>query len=160
MKPITEEQRQALIEDCKDQIEILRNLVFNGKYAEDNSNLESQLLVQEIALASLTAEVAYGVITSVNPDTGNINIHFQAGGIVNINPDDVSEMEMVETEKLYTTPPVPVINPDQLEGMQVSVDVSTCDTDSGNRIFGRVTSVTESKGEMVLLVEETSRNFN
>lgn len=48
--------------------------------------------------------------------------------------------------------------PESLKGMAVSVDVSTCDEDGGNRIFAELTGETGSDGTTLLAIE-TSRNF-
>lgn len=48
--------------------------------------------------------------------------------------------------------------PESLKGVAVSVDVSTCDEDAGNRIFAELTGETGSDGTTLLAVE-TSRNF-
>lgn len=53
-----------------------------------------------------------------------------------------------------------MINQEHYLGLQVSLDVSTCDQDYGNRYFGRVTSLSESNGEIVLLIEEPEKNFD
>lgn len=60
----------------------------------------------------------------------------------------------------------PVSNRDELpgliEGMEVSVDVSTCDTDAGHRYFGTVTEVSEldgAKNGYILLVQDAEPNF-
>jgi len=65
---------------------------------------------------------------------------------------------------LYDRPQKPT--PEQLiewlEGMEVSVDVSTCDADHGNRLFGKVTEVSELEGAkngVILLVQEPDANF-
>lgn len=53
--------------------------------------------------------------------------------------------------------------PDIIEGMSVSVDVSTNDHDSGNRLFGVVDEVMENgydKNGYILLVYETEPNFD
>nr|WP_225909075.1 hypothetical protein [Salmonella enterica] len=47
--------------------------------------------------------------------------------------------------------------PELIEGMEVSVDVSTCDADAGNRYFGTVTEVSEldtAKNGYILLVQD------
>lgn len=52
--------------------------------------------------------------------------------------------------------------PEVIEGMSVSVDVSTNDHDSGNRLFGVVNEVMEDlydKNGYTLLVYETEPNF-
>lgn len=49
-----------------------------------------------------------------------------------------------------------------LEGMDVSIDVSTCDEDSGNRYFGSITECVEldgCKNGLMLLVQNAEPNF-
>ncbi len=51
----------------------------------------------------------------------------------------------------------------QVEGMEVSVDVSTCDADAGHRYFGTVTEVSEldgAKNGYILLVQDAEPNFD
>ena len=47
-----------------------------------------------------------------------------------------------------------------LVGKEVSLDVSTNDVDAGNRIFGKVTELQHHQNEFIILVEESSRNFD
>lgn len=61
----------------------------------------------------------------------------------------------------------PVSNRDELSGliagMEVSVDVSTCDADAGHRYFGTVTVVSEldyGKKGYILLVQDAKPNFD
>ncbi|EIU9719129.1 ead/Ea22-like family protein [Salmonella enterica] len=52
--------------------------------------------------------------------------------------------------------------PELIEGMEVSIDVSTCDADVGNRYFGTVTEVSEldsAKNGYILLVQDAKPNF-
>lgn len=52
--------------------------------------------------------------------------------------------------------------PELIEGMEVSIDVSTCDADAGIRYFGTVTEVSEldtAKNGYILLVEDAKPNF-
>lgn len=60
----------------------------------------------------------------------------------------------------------PVISRDELqeliEGIEVSVDVSTCDADAGHRYFGTVTEISEletAKNGFILLVQDAKPNF-
>lgn len=60
----------------------------------------------------------------------------------------------------------PVISHDELleliEGMEVSVDVSTCDADAGHRYFGTVTEISEletAKNGFIMLVQDAKPNF-
>lgn len=49
-----------------------------------------------------------------------------------------------------------------VDGMEVSIDVSTGDHDSGNRLFGSVTLVQENQGSkhgLILLVQDPEANF-
>ncbi|EBS5526030.1 DUF551 domain-containing protein [Salmonella enterica subsp. enterica serovar Telelkebir] len=53
--------------------------------------------------------------------------------------------------------------PELIEGMDVSIDVSTCDADIGNRYFGTVTEVSEldtAKNGYILLVQDAKPNFD
>ncbi|EKN6609782.1 DUF551 domain-containing protein [Salmonella enterica] len=53
--------------------------------------------------------------------------------------------------------------PELIEGMEVSIDVSTCDADAGNRYFGTVTEVSEldtAKNGHILLVQDAEPNFD
>ncbi|EPD4818604.1 hypothetical protein ACSAK4_004846, partial [Salmonella enterica subsp. enterica serovar Newport] len=53
--------------------------------------------------------------------------------------------------------------PELIEGMEVSVDVSTCDFDAGHRYFGTVTEVSEldsAKSGYILLVQDAEPNFD
>ena len=50
-----------------------------------------------------------------------------------------------------------------IEGMEVSVDVSTCDADAGHRYFGTVTEISEldtAKNGYILLVQDAEPNFD
>ena len=98
MKPITEKERQELIAYAR--IEISRWVNIPDK------RYMSELM--EIALASLTAEPEVSEIESVHPENGNTIIHLRRGGLKNISSEDIAEYEMIETEKFYTAPPVPV----------------------------------------------------
>ena len=53
--------------------------------------------------------------------------------------------------------------PELIEGMEVSIDVSTCDADLGNRYFGTVTEALEldtAKNGHILLVQDAEPNFD
>ncbi|EPI1945280.1 DUF551 domain-containing protein [Salmonella enterica] len=53
--------------------------------------------------------------------------------------------------------------PELIEGMEVSVDVSTCDFDAGHRYFGTVTELSElytAKNGYILLVQDAKPNFD
>jgi hypothetical protein len=78
------------------------------------------------------------------------------------------DMERVALlQKIRATPPAaPVQGPKEIaalvEGMEVSIDVSTGDHDSGNRLFGAVTLAQENQGSkhgLILLVQDPEANF-
>ena len=53
--------------------------------------------------------------------------------------------------------------PELIEGMEVSIDISTCDADLGNRYFGTVTEALEldtAKNGYILLVQDAEPNFD
>ncbi|EMK9909773.1 ead/Ea22-like family protein [Escherichia coli] len=53
--------------------------------------------------------------------------------------------------------------PELIEGMEVSIDVSTCDANLGNRYFGTVTEASEldtAKNGYILLVQDAEPNFD
>lgn len=53
--------------------------------------------------------------------------------------------------------------PELIEGMEVSIDISTCDADLGNRYFGTVTEELEldtAKNGYILLVQDAEPNFD
>ncbi|MGS8330810.1 hypothetical protein [Escherichia coli] len=53
--------------------------------------------------------------------------------------------------------------PELIEGMEVSIDVSICDADLGNRYFGTVTEALEldtAKNGYILLVQDAEPNFD
>ncbi|EJK6209836.1 Lar family restriction alleviation protein [Salmonella enterica] len=53
--------------------------------------------------------------------------------------------------------------PELIEDMEVSIDVSTCGADAGNRYFGTVTEVSElytAKNGYILLVQDAEPNFD
>ncbi|HGH4926067.1 TPA: DUF551 domain-containing protein [Salmonella enterica subsp. enterica serovar Concord] len=53
--------------------------------------------------------------------------------------------------------------PELIEGMEVSIDVSTCDADAGNRYFGTVTEISElytAKNGYIFLVQDAKPNFD
>ncbi|EIZ8938096.1 DUF551 domain-containing protein [Salmonella enterica] len=66
------------------------------------------------------------------------------------------------SEKLNEPVSVAYKLPELLEGMEVSVDVSTCDSDAGHRYFGTVTEISEldtAKNGYILLVQDAKPNF-
>lgn len=73
---------------------------------------------------------------------------------------------IAEIKALAQATPLPVQAPIDIaalvEGMEVSIDVSTGDHDSGHRLFGTVTRAQESQGSkhgLILLVQDPEPNF-
>ncbi len=68
----------------------------------------------------------------------------------------IAELEAEPVSQTYNLPEL-------IEGMEVSIDVSTCDADLGNRYFGTVTEALELdtvKNGYILLVQDAEPNFD
>ncbi|EFN8030798.1 DUF551 domain-containing protein [Escherichia coli] len=68
----------------------------------------------------------------------------------------IAELEAEPVSQAYNLPEL-------IEGMEVSIDVSTCDADLGNRYFGTVTEALEldtAKNGYILLVQDAEPNFD
>ncbi|HCS5922335.1 TPA: DUF551 domain-containing protein [Escherichia coli] len=74
------------------------------------------------------------------------------------------ELARIALASLGTEPVSQTYNlPELIEGMEVSIDVSTCDADLGNRYFGTVTEALEldtAKNGYILLVQDAEPNFD
>lgn len=88
-----------------------------------------------------------------------------------IEPDDSNTFDYVDgwnacrAAMLHSAEPVSQTYnlPELIEGMEVSIDVSTCDADLGNRYFGTVTEALEldtAKNGYILLVQDAEPNFD
>lgn len=79
-------------------------------------------------------------------------------------PEVVRELARIALASLDAEPVSQTYNlPELIEGMEVSIDVSTCDADAGNRYFGTVTEVSEldtAKNGHILLVQDAEPNFD
>ena len=74
----------------------------------------------------------------------------------------LDELEKAYNLLLERTYAQPVDIAALVEGMEVSIDVSTGDHDSGNRLFGTVTLAQENQGSkhgLILLVQDPEANF-
>ncbi len=72
---------------------------------------------------------------------------------------DACRAAMLQAEPVTTANKLPEL----IEGMEVSIDVSTCDADAGNRYFGTVAELSEldgAKNGYILLVQDAKPNFN
>ncbi|HIE1975846.1 TPA: DUF551 domain-containing protein [Escherichia coli] len=74
------------------------------------------------------------------------------------------ELARIALASLGVEPVIQTYNlPELIEGMEVSIDVSTCDADLGNRYFGTVTEALEldtAKNGYILLVQDAEPNFD
>lgn len=123
--------------------------------------------------------VAYLVTAEVDNDGNTIKVRH----LHDYSNKDMAESHAAELRgkvtPLYAAPvsavnvrgksqePTPQITRDQIrkliEGMTVSIDVSTGEHDAGNRLYGHVNEVMDSppdKNGLTLLVYETSPNFS
>lgn len=79
-------------------------------------------------------------------------------------PEVVRELARIVLALLEAEPVSQTYNlPELIEGMEVSIDVSTCDADLGNRYFGTVTEALEldtAKNGYILLVQDAEPNFD
>lgn len=90
-----------------------------------------------------------------------------AGGSLVEYVDDMREKLEAAEKRIAELEAEPVSQtynlPELIEGMEVSIDVSTCDADLGNRYFGTVTEVSEldaAKNGYILLVQDAEPNFD
>lgn len=165
--------------------ERVRDLKDGPESVEAAANLK----LAEIALASLTAEpVLYAAeetlayanmgeihLTCLSEPMGDAVIPLYTAPPVpvvpeEIEPDSNNTYDYVDgwnafrAALLHDGQPVSQTYtlPELIEGMDVSIDVSTCDADAGNRYFGTVTEVSEldiAKNGYILLVQDAEPNF-
>ncbi|EIE7356233.1 molecular chaperone DnaJ [Escherichia coli] len=78
--------------------------------------------------------------------------------------ENLRELARIALASLEAEPVSQTYNlPELIEGMEVSIDVSTCDADLGNRYFGTVTEALEldtAKNGYILLVQDAEPNFD
>ncbi|MEI9771936.1 DUF551 domain-containing protein [Escherichia coli] len=109
------------------------------------SDLATQLEVQ-LVRANALAEDQQKAIESIK----------QADSAVKLAHEKFSALEAEPVSQTYNLPEL-------IEGMEVSIDVSTCDADLGNRYFGTVTEALEldtAKNGYILLVQDAEPNFD
>ncbi|EJH7536440.1 DUF551 domain-containing protein [Salmonella enterica] len=86
------------------------------------------------------------------------------GSNVVLPAEEAEELARIVLASLEAEPVSQTYNlPELIEGMEVSIDVSTCDADAGNRYFGTVTEVSElytAKNGYILLVQDAKPNFD
>ncbi|EHX9259410.1 DUF551 domain-containing protein [Salmonella enterica subsp. enterica] len=181
MTTITREQQKQILIDTANHV-----------ISRDNTSPYSENLreLARIALASLTAEpVLYAAeetlayanmgeihLTCLSEPMGDAVIPLYTAPPVpvvpeEIEPDSNNTYDYVDgwnafrAALLQGAEPVSQTYelPELIEGMEVSIDVSTCDADAGNRYFGTVTEVSEldiAKNGYILLVQDAEPNFD
>ncbi|EGI6773904.1 molecular chaperone DnaJ [Escherichia coli] len=86
------------------------------------------------------------------------------GSNVVLPAEEAEELAQIALASLEAEPVSQTYNlPELIEGMEVSIDVSTCDADLGNRYFGTVTEALEldtAKNGYILLVQDAEPNFD
>ncbi|HAW0008502.1 TPA: DUF551 domain-containing protein [Escherichia coli] len=86
------------------------------------------------------------------------------GSNVVLPAEEAEELERIALASLEAEPVSQAYNlPELIEGMEVSIDVSTCDADLGNRYFGTVTEALEldtAKNGYILLFQDAEPNFD
>ncbi|HAY0078241.1 TPA: DUF551 domain-containing protein [Escherichia coli] len=86
------------------------------------------------------------------------------GSNVVLPAEEAEELARIALVSLEAEPVSQTYNlPELIEGMEVSIDVSTCDADLGNRYFGTVTEASEldtAKNGYILLVQDAEPNFD
>ncbi|OKU48303.1 hypothetical protein ACN79_03220 [Escherichia coli] len=86
------------------------------------------------------------------------------GSNVVLPAEEAEELARIALASLEAEPVSQTYNlPELIEGMEVSIDVSTCDADLGNRYFGTVTEALELdtvKNGYILLVQDAEPNFD
>lgn len=89
---------------------------------------------------------------------------YGADSNVMLPAEEAEELARIVLASLEAEPVSQAYNlPELIEGMEVSIDVSTCDADLGNRYFGTVTEVSEldtAKNGYILLVQDAEPNFD
>ncbi|XJM28407.1 DUF551 domain-containing protein [Escherichia coli] len=138
-----------------------------GRLLIENGQLVADTLRH---LADNEIDSDYFAITSTNENGTEIDHEMaitdyalQAAGTVD---ELVAALESAEKRiaELKAEPVSQTYNlPELIEGMEVSIDVSTCDADLGNRYFGTVTEALEldtAKNGYILLIQDAEPNFD
>lgn len=139
----------------KDMLNII-GLLENNEWAEHcTSTVLGSLLESEITRLVSKEQPAPVVPEEITAD-GIIGMH-ECGFVEGWNACRAALLQGGEpVSKTYELPEL-------IEGMEVSVDVSTCDFDAGHRYFGTVTEVSEldtAKNGYILLVQDAKPNFD
>lgn len=103
MKQVTEERQQALIADCEEEIKALNLRIEYGPWFL-KAKCESELIRQQIALASLTAEPIYQDLHFCFPE-GEPEVAYWS----EVDASSFNRTHETRRRILYPAPPVPVI---------------------------------------------------
>lgn len=104
---MTNEERQALIKDTKETIDVLETYIARLKgHTTDLSRFESQIKRQKIALAALQAKPACYAHRLINTLSGTV--YPWAYGLDERKPDECSGFT-VEVKPLYSVSPAPAV---------------------------------------------------
>lgn len=190
MTTITRFTKEQLRERSREKVKSLEFAVTQNAFTDSRAELEEELELARIALSSLTAEpVLYAAeetlayanmgeihLTCLSEPMGDAVIPLYTAPPVpvvpeEIEPDSNNTYDYVDgwnacrAALLQGAEPVSQTYelPELIEGMEVSIDVSTCDADAGNRYFGTVTEVSElntAKNGYILLVQDAKPNFD
>ncbi|HFV9732237.1 TPA: DUF551 domain-containing protein [Salmonella enterica subsp. enterica serovar Yarrabah] len=184
--------REQLHERARRKVKELEFAITQSAFTSIRDGLNEELELARIALASLYAEpVAWtseGALAEVYcGETGVIGPKYIVGDVppyrhaqpAPVVPEEITsdgiigmhECGFVEgwnacrAAMLQGAEPVSQTYelPELIEGMEVSIDVSTCDADAGNRYFGTVTEISElytAKNGYILLVQDAKPNFD
>lgn len=105
-----------------------------------------------------------GTNEDVNPDSNDMLRLWDDLNDRHAPPEVVRELARIALASLGAEPVSQAYNlPELIEGMEVSIDVSTCDADLGNRYFGTVTEALEldtAKNGYILMVQDAEPNFD
>ncbi|HHT5429758.1 TPA: DUF551 domain-containing protein [Escherichia coli] len=117
-----------------------------------------------IAAADEVISALAGTNEDVNPDSNDMLRLWDDLNDRHAPPEVVRELARIALASLGAEPVSQAYNlPELIEGMEVSIDVSTCDADLGNRYFGTVTEALEldtAKNGYILLVQDAEPNFD
>lgn len=181
--------KEQLTERARRKVKELEFAITQSAFTSIRDGLNEELELARIALASLTAEpVLYAAeetlayanmgeihLTCLSEPMGDAVIPLYTAQPVpivpeEIEPDSNNTYDYVDgwnacrAALLQGAEPVSQTYklPELIEGMEVSIDVSTCDADAGNRYFGTVTEVSEldtAKNGYIILVQDAEPNF-
>lgn len=153
-----------LISDLATQLEV--QLARANALAEDQ-----QKAIESIKQADSAVKLAHEKFSALAAENAGLKSdiplgakHTDRGSNVVLPAEEAEELARIALASLEAEPVSQTYNlPELIEGMEVSIDVSTCDADLGNRYFGTVTEALEldtAKNGYILLVQDAESNFD